>query len=607
MSAPSHRNLVERFQRGEIDRRTFLRHAAAAGMSVGAATALAGPAAAQATPEASPEASPSASPAASPVTGPLTKSITRDEYLAQVTNHFGFTAAASTGGEVIYTNASDIGTLNPIIRVDINALFLLQNMFSQLVIQSVIDGSVVPDLADYWETSADFMSYVFHLNVNATWHDGKPVTADDVIFSFTAAMDPSGISPYRADLTGNVAAVTALDDKTVRIDAKKALAVFLNKSAMLVPIVPKHIWESIPVANWASAPGSTGTDPAQVVGSGPFRFVEWAQNDHATMERWADYWAPGLVPAVDRATYRVVPDVSTVMQTLKTGESDIALVPPQQVKDFEGSQDVSVVSFDDWSWTLFSPQQDPAVATFFQVKEVRQALMYGLDREAMVSGILAGNATVAEGMQPVPSRAYAPDRLSTHYTFDVEKAKSLLEGAGWTDSDGDGVREKDGVRFSTELYYDSSDAANTQIVTYMQQAWKEIGIEVTPTSLVQSALIEQVVTKNDYQLALFGIGWTEEDQGILYRTDAWPDKGGFNVSRYSNPEFDKLNDEQLTEFDADKRMAIIEESNNILNDDVAAGVMYFIKSAAGFQKRLQNFTPNAYGVFWQLPYVWVQQ
>ncbi|MGN6484845.1 MAG: ABC transporter substrate-binding protein, partial [Thermomicrobiales bacterium] len=239
MSSPTHEALIERFQRGEIDRRTFIRRAAATGMAVGTAMALANPAGAQGTPDASPAASPAASPVTGPLTGPLVKSITRDEYLAQVKDHFAFTSPASTGGEVIYTNASDIGTLNPIIRVDINALFLLQNMFNQLVTQSVIDGAIVPDLADYWETSADSMSYVFHLNANAMWHDGKPVTADDVIFSFAAAMDPSGISPYRADLTGNVAAVTALDDKTVRIDAKHALAVFLNKSALLVPIVPK--------------------------------------------------------------------------------------------------------------------------------------------------------------------------------------------------------------------------------------------------------------------------------------------------------------------------------------------------------------------------------
>lgn len=599
-------DLLARLRAGEIDRRTFLRLAATAGLSAGTALTLANAAGAQATPEASPSASPAASPAAA-VVGPLTKSITRDEYIKQLKDHFAFTAPESTGGEIIFANTSDIGTLNPIIRVDINALFLLSNMFNQLVTQSVIDGSPVPDLADYWETSADFKTFIFHLSPKAMWHDGQPVTADDVIYSFQAAMDESGISPYRADLTANIASITAVDAHTVRLDAKDALAAILNKTALLVPIVPKHIWESTPVANWGSAAAATGTDPSQVVGSGPFKFVEWAQNDHATMERWADYWVPEMVPTIDKATYRVVNDVSTAIQTLTTAESDITVVPPQQVANLSGNADVTVATYDDWSWTLFSPNQDPAVAKFCQQKEVRQALMYGLDRESIVSGITAGNAVVAEGLQPLPSRAYAPDRLSTHYTYDVEKAKSLLEGAGWVDSDGDGIREKDGVKFSTELYYDPSDAAIGQLVAYMQQAWKEIGIDVTPTNLVQSALIEQVVGKNDYQLAIFGISWTDEDQGILYRSDAWPDKGGFNVSRYANPEFDKLNDEQLKEFDVAKRMAIIEESNNILNDDVAVGLLYFNKLAVGFQNRVQNYTPNAFGFYWQFPFVWVKQ
>ncbi|MGC4193063.1 MAG: ABC transporter substrate-binding protein [Thermomicrobiales bacterium] len=591
---------------GSIDRRTFVHLATAAGMTAGTALALASSAGAQATPGSSPGASPAASPMASPA-GPMTRSVTRDDYLAQLRDHFAFTEAASTGGEVIYANSSDIETVNPLIRVDTYALFLVQNMFNSLVTQSVIDGTVVPDLADYWETSADFRTVIFHINANATWHDGKPVTADDVLFSFQAAMDASGVSPYRSDLVANLASITAIDEKTVRLDAIAAHAVFLNKTALLVPIMPKHIWESIPVANWGSAPGSTGTDPSQVIGSGPFRFVEWVANDHATMERWDQYWVPEMIPAIDKGTYRVVPDLSTAIQTLKTGESDIVTVPPQQIKDFDGSTDVTVATYDDWSWTLFSPQQDPAVAKFCHQKEVRQALMYALDRDGMVEGILAGNATVAEGLQPIPSRAYAPDRLSTHYTYDVEKAKSLLESAGWVDSDGDGIREKDGVKFSTEFYYDSSDPASDQIVAYLQQAWKEIGVDITPTTLAQSALIEQIVGKNDYQLALFGLSWTEEDQGILYRTDSWPDKGGFNVSRYSNPEFDALNDEQLKEFDDAKRMAIIEESNNILNDDVAVGLMYFNKGAVGFQNRVQNYPPNAFGTFWQLPFVWINQ
>ncbi|MGB3327815.1 MAG: ABC transporter substrate-binding protein, partial [Thermomicrobiales bacterium] len=353
--------------------------------------------------------------------------------------------------------------------------------------------------------------------------------------------------------------------------------------------------------------GSTGTDPSQVIGSGPFRFVEWIAADHATMERWPDYWVPEMLPTIDRGTYRVVPDAATAIQTLKTAESDIVNVPPQQISDFEGNPNVTVARYDEWSWVAFCPNLNPASGTFFLQKDVRQAMMYALDRESMVSSILAGNATVAEGMQPLPSRAYAPDKLSTHYTFDVEKAKSLLDAAGWVDSDGDGIREKDGKKFSTELLFRDTGGTSAQVVTYLQQAWKAVGLDIAPRSTEGPAFSEAVITSGKFELALIGISWTDEDQSVLYRADSWPEKGGFNLSRYSNPDYDKLNTAQLTEFDVAKRMAIIEASDNILNDDVAVGVMYFTKGAVGYQNRLQNFTPNAYGSFWQMPFVWLKQ
>ncbi|MGB3327744.1 MAG: ABC transporter substrate-binding protein, partial [Thermomicrobiales bacterium] len=265
MASSDLQRLVDHLHAGSIDRRSFLRRAAAAGVSLGTATMLARTADAQATPDASP----GASPAASPIAGEAPRPITREAYLAQVRQHFGFTDAASAGGEVIMASALDFATLNPVVRSDVASLFLLSNIFNQLATQSVIDGSLVPDLADTWEVSSDYLTYTFHLNKAATWHDGKPVTAADVVFSFEATMDPAGISPFTSNVAAAVAKVEALDDHTVQLTAKEAQAVFLNRSVLLVTIVPNHIWEPSPLTNWGSAPGATGTDPSQVIGSGP--------------------------------------------------------------------------------------------------------------------------------------------------------------------------------------------------------------------------------------------------------------------------------------------------------------------------------------------------
>ncbi|MGI8486146.1 MAG: hypothetical protein ACR2OU_18045 [Thermomicrobiales bacterium] len=144
-------------------------------------------------------------------------------------------------------------------------------------------------------------------------------------------------------------------------------------------------------------------------------------------------------------------------------------------------------------------------------------------------------------------------------------------------------------------------------MTYLQQAWKEVGIEIEPVSLVDATLLDRMVTNGDFQLGLMGIDWTDEDQGILVRSDATPEKGGFNLARYANPEYDELNDAQLVEFDDAKRMELIRQSNNILNEDVAQAMLYFGKASVGFSNRLHNYVPNAYGTWWQFPYVWVEQ
>lgn len=549
-------------------------------------------------------ATPEASPAASPVAGAATKSITREEFLANLKTAYKIDAPENKGGQVIYVNSSDMGTLNPIIRSDINALYVIANVFNSLITQSPVDGSIVPDLADYWEVSADGMTYTFHPNKNAAWHDGKPVTSDDVIFSFESTMNEKGNSPYRADLVATLASIKAIDAHTVELVSKKKIAVFLTKTAINVVIMPKHIWETVPVENWGAAPGSTGTDPSKVIGSGPFRFVEWVQGDHATIVRNDAYWVPEQMPTIDRFTYRVVADQNSAIQSLKTGESDICDVPSSQISTLKSDANLVVDTFDTWGWTMFIPNQDPEKGKLCTDKRVRQALMYALDRDLIVNQLLSGSGVKAEGMQPTLSRAYAPEKLTTHYGYDINRAKSLLDAAGWVDTDGDGIREKDGVKFSTDLPYSSGDAVLVQLVIYLQQSWKEIGVDVQPLELTGAPYNDRILG-GDFQIAMVGIVWTDEDQGILYRGDATPEKGGFNLPRFSNPEYDKLNDEQLVEFDIKKRMELIEASNNILNENVAAGVLFFTKGATGFGKTLHNFVPNAYGGWWLAPYIWV--
>ncbi len=534
-------------------------------------------------------------------------SITRDEYLKHLWASLPIEPPESTGGHVIMGTTTDLATLNPVIRSDVIALYVINFVFSYLAIQSPVDGTMVPDLADYWERSDDGITYTFHINQNANWHDGQPVTAADCVFTFEAVLDEDSLSPIRSDFMQVVNSYRAVDDKTFEMTVSAPMAQALEKTIAAIPIIPQHIWADIPISEWGAAPGSTGTDPSQVVGSGPFRFVEWVGGDHATIERNDDYFVPELLPAIDLFSLRVHKDPQTAIQALITGEVDIAYkISPEQYEGLQASNpEFQFQVFDDWSWTAFIGNADPEIGEFFVEPEARQALMYAVDRELVVDSILNGLGVPAIGIQPPSSPAFSPDQVSTVYTYDPEKSNELLESIGWVDSDGDGIRERDGVKFSVDFVYSADEPVNMQLVPYLQQEWQAIGVEVIPSAIPAPTLAPQIIDGSS-QLALIKITWTIDDLGLLYRCDAIP-PAGFNLPRVCNEEYDVLNDEALYELDPERRRDLNIQQANIANDDAHWGVLYFGQSIFPASPRIHNFFANGISGMWSTPLLWVSE
>lgn len=550
---------------------------------------------------ASPVGSPVASPAAS---GPVTRSMSREEFQALIEAEFPLEEPTSMGGQVIMPSTVDMATLNPHIRSDVAALYIIAPIFSNLISSAPYDSSLFgPDLADYWEESADGLVFTFYLNKDARFHDGMPVTAADVVFSYDAMISPDGLAVYQSDFAANVASYRAVDDYTFELVGRAPSALFLSTCCAGLCVLPKHIWEPIPLLEWGSAPGATGSDPTQVVGSGPFRFLEWVLGDHATIVRNDDYYNSAQIPNVDSFTFRVVPETTASVQTFLTGETDLITVPPAQVDSIKSSNpEIVFHEYETWRHQFLAPNIG-AKGTLFTDVRVRQALYYALDRDLIVDQILLGYGVRADGPQPPPSPAYAPDRITTIYTYDPDKAMALLEEAGWIDSDGDGIREKDGVRFSTDLYFVDGQV-NAQQVAYFQQVFGDIGIEITPVAEPQPTYLDRLFA-GDFQLGLLGATWINlGDQGALYATAGIP-PNGFNISQWSSPEYDALQAKQLVELDPDARFEMLVEMSNIVNDDVAEVILYFDKGVAATQPRLKNAFPNGFGLTWSLNWMWI--
>jgi peptide/nickel transport system substrate-binding protein len=588
--------LVDQLKSGQISRRGFVRRATALGISASAAGILARGVAAQ-----------EASPAAGGTGNVAFTSITREEYNAAEEEFFGFTEPENMGGEIIHSQTSDIGTLNPTLVSDLYSSWITGFLFPALVGGSLIDGTDTPGLADYWTIDEDGVTYTFYLNQNAVWDDGTPLTAADVEFTFQSVLAEDSLSVRRATVASTLKELIVVDDHTVQLVALAPSATFVSDAAGQFGILAKHVWEGVPFAEFGSDGGSTGADPSRVVGAGPFKFVQWVTNDYVELERNDDYWLPDEIPYVDRYIYRVVVDPGANIQGLIAGESDIADVPFQQGQTLAAQNpDLVVTAFDTLAMNYYHVNQDPEKETLFTDVRVRQALQYALDRQLIADTVYLGFAIQADGTQPVLSQAYSPERTNTIYNYDPDMARSLLAEAGWVDSDGDGIVEKDGQKFSFECIYSEGVATYLQQIPYMQQAWREVGIEMIASAIPFQTLLDET-DNGTYQMTVQGFGWSVDGaQIVMYGCDYTP-PGGFNSMRYCNPEFDALETQAITELDAEARIDLLIEASNIANDEAATGIIVFRQSIVANNARLNNYFPNGYSTVATITKTWISQ
>ncbi len=524
-------------------------------------------------------------------TGEPTRSLTREEFTTQVVEDLEYSDAATPGGTFIDSTMSDIQTVHPFLAEEETSIAIAGLVFEQLIGGDVRTGQPAPTgLADSWEIAPDGVTYTFHLNKDAKWHDGVDVTAADVQFSFDALANPDAGSVYTGTFLDSVESWRAIDDDTFEVVAKEPLFTFLYD--IVAWIIPKHIWESVPVAEWRNDPGATGADPSRVIGSGPFKFQEWQQGQSVTLVRNDDYY--GKVPYIDSYVLTIWPEQTTAVNALLNGETDAVELTAPDVASVEGVPGIVVTDYPTPNFTYYEFNLNSDVTTLWQDQRVRQAFLYALDREAIVNDIQLGYAEVAQGTQPVISYAYAPDQITTVYNYDPEKAKALLAEAGWGDTDGDGIVDKDGQRLSFELLYAGGTTTNDQTAAYMQDAWRAIGVEMTPRALEFAALIEATTTNLDWEVALYSFGWDASFlQVAMFGCDQY--QVGFNDMKYCNPELDAINEEAKRTFDEDTRRDLLIQASNIVNEEQPVGVMHFRTRHLWIQRPSAELQPERLG------------
>ncbi|MBP2241165.1 peptide/nickel transport system substrate-binding protein [Cytobacillus eiseniae] len=485
-----------------------------------------------------------------------------------------------TGGDLIIGSTGAPTMFNTLYSSDasssdIEGMIFDSLMGSDLEFNPVTDGG----LAETFDASEDGKEFTIKIVENAKFHDGEPLDADDVVFTYNIPLSPD-YDGVRKSYFENIETVEKVDQYTVKFTLKQVDAQFPVVS-LGFGILPEHILGEVPVADM----GEHEFNTKNPIGSGPFKFEEWKDGEYVKVVANADYWDGR--PYLDSITYKLVPDANAILAQLQAGDIDyyagIAQPDVPTVESFADAANLRLESGLALSYTFLGFNQR---IEKFQDKNVRQAITHAIDRKAIVENVMSGLGEVAHVPESPLSWAYNPDVPT--FEYDVEKAKQMLADAGWTPGS-DGILEKDGERFSVEVKTNQGNKVREDIVVILQQQLKEVGIEIKPQIVEFSALIADI-DPGVWNFEGIVLGWSlgvdPDPSGIFHTKEI---EAGLNFTGYSNPALDELMDAQLQELDKEKRKAMIGEIQAGLAEDQPYTFLYYPEEFRAVPKNLEGY------------------
>lgn len=450
----------------------------------------------------------------------------------------------SGGGIVRVFMSADPSSLTMIGKSDANAEILAAQLTDSLV-QYDSALTLHPRVAESWELSPDGLTLTFHLREGVRWHDGRPVTAEDVVFTVNKVRDPAVENRAWATQLKDLVEIEAVDDATVR--ARFALPSGDVLEAFRVPLLPRHL-------AGADEDLLTGEFSRHPVGCGPFRFVRHLQGQEILLEANDDYWDGR--PLVDGLRFRIFPDQRTAFQALLTGELDIMHLTPHLYEEARRSPAANELAFDVFYrlsvWHIGWNQDGSN--PFFTDPRVRLAMVLALDRQEFIDNVLGGLGL--PGITPFqPGTVWADPALKPH-PFDPGRAKQLLDEAGWRDEDGDGTRERDGRPFVFSMMIPASTQKLVDhLAAWQQQSWAEIGVQAEIERVEAQAFRERRgAGQFDAAQGSFHFTPNPDQFYALYHSSAR--EHGFNFFAVNDPEIDRLLDEGRAATDAGEKREI---------------------------------------------------
>lgn len=491
------------------------------------------------------------------------------------------------GGTLVVRVSNDPPHLSPhvIDPLDAIATRLTQNKIFETLYR--IDSNdhpryqLLPSAAESYEESADHLTFTFKLRKGMKFHDGKPVTAKDVEATLAAILDPKSPTTSVRSYYTEVKSFKAVDDFTFRVELKKPYFLFFRQIATTLPIMPRHLIEK----------GEFRTNPIHraPVGSGPWKFKSWTAMQEVVVERFEDYW--GKKPYLDKVVFRIVPDHTVATQLFERGEFDLMqqiqhstwvdmIRNPRLVEDYHRIRFFPK----NYEWVGWNEQRP-----FFADKRVRRAMALLFDRDGF------NRSTLHNLERPTACHFYQDgedcDPSLIPLPYDPEKARQLLKEAGWEDRDGDGVLDRDGVKFRFTFLMPANSVFLAKLTVVLKEAYRQAGIEMDISKLEWPVFSKRTHDK-DYDAC--SMIWTDMDvqtdpYQVWHSSQA---RGGSNYVSFDNARADELIESARVEFDPVRRSAMYRELGRILYDEQPYMFVNIRPDLDAVKKRVKNIHPS---------------
>jgi peptide/nickel transport system substrate-binding protein len=481
---------------------------------------------------------------------------------------------------LVYGRGGDSTSLDPITTTEGEAFKVTENIFETLVSFGEQDTTINPGLAESWEVTEDGLNYTFKLRQGVKFHDGTDFNADAVVFNFNRWMNGNAdqfpyytmFGGFKADEGHVIQEVTAVDANTVKFVLKRPQAPFLKNLAM----------SPFGIASPAAVEQYGEDFRANPVGTGPFKFVDWVENDTITLEKNPEYWQEGL-PKLNKVIFRVIPENTARLNALANGEID--------VMDGLNNSDEATVLGNENLQIIERPSMNVGYIGLtntrkpFDNKLVRQAINHAIDKQSIIDAFYGGKAQPA--VNPMPPAISGYNDAIEPYPFDLEKAKALLAEAGYADG------------FTIDLW------AMPVARPYMPEAMKvaeviqaslaEIGVTANIQSVDWATYLDKA-TAGEFDM--FMLGWTGDNgdaDNFLYTLLDKDSIGSNNNAHYSNDELHEILIQAQTEVNEDVRNDLYKKAQEIIHDDAPWVPLVHSIPLLAAGKDVVNYKPHPTG------------